>query len=100
MGGQARARGEHAGLAGDSISTGLTPKESGTFETIMSPFLFTDLENPVLQALRIMCRSRLNKENAGLARDVSSTSPSLGLSGTQPTASGPSRLLSRQAENK
>ena len=37
------------------------PKESGTCEsTLLSPFLFADLKNnPVLQAPRIMCRSRL-----------------------------------------
>ena len=29
----------------------------------MSPFLFTDLKNPVLQAPRIMCRSRLGKSD-------------------------------------
>ena len=31
----------------------------GTCETSKSPLLFTDLTNPVLQAPRIMCRSRL-----------------------------------------
>ena len=30
---------------------------------ILSPFLFTDWDNPVLQAPRIMCRSRLSNKH-------------------------------------
>ena len=44
------------------ISSGLAPQGSGTCETILSPFPFTDLNNPVLQAPRIMCRSRWESE--------------------------------------
>ena len=34
----------------------------GLLNNVHSPFLFTDLNNPVLQAPRIMCRSRLEQE--------------------------------------
>ena len=58
----------HQGLF--DISSGLTPEESGTCETIPSPSLFTYLNNPVLQAPCIMCRSRLGGEHVGDVRET------------------------------